>query len=195
MIICQTCGSQNLETSQYCDECGDSLNKYKPPQDISATPEVTKSRETIVPPSFKVANVTTVDGAANSENEQDQKENNADGNALSEGIGYLSIERGGSIGTEFPITAEESYIGRWDADNGVFPDVDLDTHDPEAKVSRKHARILKQEGKFFLEDIGSTNGTFINRGRRLIPGNPHPLNTGDEIIVGKTFLRFTIKQK
>jgi pSer/pThr/pTyr-binding forkhead associated (FHA) protein len=41
-----------------------------------------------------------------------------------------------------------------------------------------------------LEDLGSTNGTFLNRGRRLLPGSPQVLNEGDEIIVGKTFLRF-----
>ncbi|MBK8149201.1 MAG: FHA domain-containing protein [Acidobacteria bacterium] len=45
-----------------------------------------------------------------------------------------------------------------------------------------------------MEDLGSTNGTYVNRGRRLIPGNPHVLRTGDEIIVGKTFLRFSANQ-
>jgi len=106
----------------------------------------------------------------------------------------LVVERGDAIGTEFPLSANESYIGRWDADNGIFPDVDLDKHDAEAKVSRKHARIVSGDGKFLIEDLGSTNGTFVNRGRRLLPGNPHILNDGDEIIVGKTFLRFYISE-
>ena len=77
-------------------------------------------------------------------------------------------------------------------EHGVFPDIDLDSHDPEAKVSRRHARILRQNDKFMVEDLGSTNGTFVNRGRRLIPGTPHLLADGDEIIVGKTFLRFNL---
>jgi pSer/pThr/pTyr-binding forkhead associated (FHA) protein len=85
-------------------------------------------------------------------------------------------------------------IGRWDADNGVFPDIDLDSIDQEAKVSRRHARILKREGKFFVEDLGSTNGTYVNRGRRLLPGTPQQLADGDEIIVGKTFLRFQLNR-
>jgi pSer/pThr/pTyr-binding forkhead associated (FHA) protein len=84
-------------------------------------------------------------------------------------------------------------MGRWDADNGIFPDVDLDKHDSDAKISRRHARIIYTDGKYLIEDLGSTNGTFINRGRRLIPGNPQALNTGDEIIIGKTFLRFYIE--
>src|SRR5262249_48660312 len=106
----------------------------------------------------------------------------------------LVIERGRSVGKQFMLTDKESQIGRWDADGGVFPDVDLDADDPEAKVSRRHARISLREGQYFVEDLGSTNGTFVNRGRRLMPGVAQVLKDGDEIIVGKTFLRFrTVK--
>jgi len=70
--------------------------------------------------------------------------------------------------------------------------VDLDAYDSEAKISRRHARILCNNGNYSIEDLGSTNGTYVNRGRRLIPGNPQRLADGDEIIVGKTFLRFYI---
>lgn len=104
----------------------------------------------------------------------------------------LVIERGKSVGKQFMLGGAESQIGRWDADGGVFPDVDLDSDDPEAKVSRRHARISFADGKHFLEDLGSTNGTFINRGKRLATGTRQILNDGDEIIVGKTFLRFHV---
>lgn len=104
----------------------------------------------------------------------------------------LVIERGASAGKKFPLSNREANIGRWDADGGVFPDVDLDSDDPEAKVSRRHARISLRDGNYQIEDLGSTNGTFINRGRRLAPGDRHPLKDGDEIIVGKTFLRFRV---
>lgn len=106
----------------------------------------------------------------------------------------LIIERGGGQNSEFALSNEESQIGRWDADNGIFPDVDLDAFDCDAKVSRRHARVLFRNGTHMVEDLGSTNGTFVNRGRRLLPGSPQVLNDGDEIIVGKTFLRFKIKQ-
>ena len=95
----------------------------------------------------------------------------------------LVIERGRSSGKQFPLSNEEAQIGRWDADGGVFPDVDLDADDPEAKVSRRHARIVRRSGQYLIEDLGSTNGTFINRGRRLLPGDRQPLRDGDEIIV------------
>lgn len=104
----------------------------------------------------------------------------------------LVIERGVSAGKKFPLSNQEASIGRWDADGGVFPDVDLDTDDPEAKVSRRHARISVRDGNYLIEDLGSTNGTFVNRGRRLAPGDRYPLKDGDEIIVGKTFLRFRV---
>jgi pSer/pThr/pTyr-binding forkhead associated (FHA) protein len=104
----------------------------------------------------------------------------------------LVIERGKSVGKQFLLSAAESNIGRWDADGGIFPDVDLDSDDPEAKVSRKHARITLAEGQHLLEDLGSTNGTFVNRGKRLEPGTRQPLSDGDELIVGKTFLRFHV---
>ncbi|MGH9766006.1 MAG: FHA domain-containing protein, partial [Blastocatellia bacterium] len=104
----------------------------------------------------------------------------------------LIIQRGGKVGKEFPITGSDSMIGRWDADGGIFPDIDLDQDDPEAKVSRRHARIQFLNNQYLIEDLGSTNGTFINRGPRLLPGAKQPLNHGDEIIVGKTFLKFIL---
>jgi pSer/pThr/pTyr-binding forkhead associated (FHA) protein len=106
----------------------------------------------------------------------------------------LIIERGRSVGKQFMLSELEAQIGRWDADGGIFPDIDLDADDPEAKVSRRHARITLRDGQYFVEDLGSTNGTFVNRGKRLMPGVRQPLKDGDEIIVGKTFLRFrTVK--
>jgi pSer/pThr/pTyr-binding forkhead associated (FHA) protein len=104
----------------------------------------------------------------------------------------LIIQRGGKVGKEFQISGSESMIGRWDADGGIFPDIDLDQDDPEAKVSRRHARIQFLNNQYMIEDLGSTNGTFVNRGPRLTPGAKQPLNNGDEIIVGKTFLKFVL---
>lgn len=102
----------------------------------------------------------------------------------------LVIEKGVTIGKEFPLSEGENLIGRWDAENLIFPEVDLDPEDPEAKVSRRHARILIGANGCSIEDLGSTNGTYVNRGRRLIPGQPFPLVDGDELILGKTTLRF-----
>jgi FHA domain len=104
----------------------------------------------------------------------------------------LSIIRGGRRGQEFELESGNNLVGRWDPETGAFPEVDLDADDPEAKVSRKHALIRLDAGKITIEDIGSLNGTYVNRQPRLQPGTPLDLKDGDEIIIGKTFLKLSI---
>ena len=74
-----------------------------------------------------------------------------------------------------------------------FSLMSISTQTTRRQKSHDAMRALRyRTDKYFLEDQGSTNGTFVNRGRRLEPGQRHPLKDGDEIIVGKTFLRFHI---
>lgn len=189
MIKCQTCGTENPGGAQYCDECGSKI--YNKTEVKADTPNFQPQYPET--PIFRGANVTSIGIPAIVEEIKADGNHTQDTNTKKKGIhARLVIERGESIGTEFSLSGEESYIGRWDADNGVFPDVDLDAYDPEAKVSRRHARIVLQNGRYLIEDLGSTNGTFVNRGKRLIPGSRHALNDNDEVIVGKTFLRFFI---
>ena len=183
MITCERCGTQNLPGSRYCDECGaalwlagrssDRANPQANGKESSANKEVSL---TVARPANPPAGMVAQQGAG--------------AVAVAGRNATLTIERGKSAGKQFLIGPEGSDIGRWDADGGVFPDVDLDSDDPEAKVSRRHARISCDNGQYVIEDLGSTNGTFVYRGRRLKPGERHPVNDGDEIIVGKTFLRF-----
>jgi hypothetical protein len=104
----------------------------------------------------------------------------------------LKVIHGQGAGTEFALTSETNMIGRWDPSIKAFVQVDLTAVDVESKVSRKHAQITFANGVYFIEDLGSANGTYVNRGERLIPGNKEPLNDGDEIIMGKTFLKFIL---
>jgi pSer/pThr/pTyr-binding forkhead associated (FHA) protein len=55
------------------------------------------------------------------------------------------------------------------------------------EISRQHARITRREHSFFIEDLGTTNGTLIN-GRRLV--QPAPLTDGDSIQIGSSTLVF-----
>jgi FHA domain len=104
----------------------------------------------------------------------------------------LSLIRGGRKGQEFPLEDGRNLIGRWDPETGSFPEVDLEQDDPEAKISRKHAMIIIENGRITVEDIGSLNGTYVNRGNRLIPGSPLEVKSGDELIIGKTFLKLVV---
>jgi len=192
MIRCQSCGTGNLEGSQYCDECGAKLPPAKP----VVPPGKDHKLQSTSNPSIRVSNITSVGvpplvDPPQSRGDSIERSNNTGKRPTH---ARLIIERGSGTNTEFLLSGDESYIGRWDADNGIFPDVDLDAFDPDAKVSRRHARIVHREDVFMIEDLGSTNGTFVNRGRRLLPGSPQVLSEGDEIIVGKTFLRFHINR-
>jgi FHA domain-containing protein len=199
MITCDRCKTENLDGSQYCDECGAPLRPNGRPASFPNTGGDYQPPSGYQPPS----NSHQGQNGSHAQSQGTQPEF-AGGRRVSAGLSFSSlrqpnkpharlvIEKGRSSGKQFMLSDTEAQIGRWDADGGIFPDVDLDTDDPEAKVSRRHARITLSNGQYFLEDLGSTNGTFINRGKRLPPGQRQVLCDGDEIIVGKTFLRFHI---
>jgi len=175
MNTCDKCRTENADDAQYCDECGAPLGRG---QRAASTPVVAISEA----------------AAAHAGTGRPAWAGGAGAGHTGQHAAHasLTIQRGRSAGKEFPLNEDECYVGRWDADSGIFPDVDLDADDPEAKVSRRHARITRRAGQYFIEDLGSTNGTFVNRGRRLLPGDRQPLNDGDEIIIGKTFLKFKV---
>jgi hypothetical protein len=199
MTTCERCKTENLDGSQYCDECGAPLSVSARGKKSSQTGDTGGETNGKKPEQAEAALAAAVQPEAEQKSEATQVAKvsayaaKAGAAATVDGThAKLVIERGRSAGKQFPLSDDESQIGRWDADGGIFPDVDLDADDPEAKVSRRHARIMRRNGQYYIEDLGSTNGTFINRGRRLLPGDRHPLRDGDEIIVGKTFLRFHI---
>jgi hypothetical protein len=220
MIRCYRCGTDNLEGSEFCDECGTRLVRndaapLPPPPQFNREPVTPKPATPYTPPHSSPPPLVrtgadwlplpgtgdrVVRAVSPGEPHPGQPETATPTGPRPSApptggvIAWLIVQRAGRNGREFALPVEtELMIGRWDADSGIFPDIDLDLDDPEAKVSRRHARITYSNHQYLIEDLGSTNGTFINRGPRLLPGNRQPLNHGDEIIVGKTFLRFLIR--
>jgi hypothetical protein len=211
MITCERCQTENIDGSQYCDECGASLGGTSPSgrrlvteeaqaaADPQTSPQTSDAGDGLLAPAEPSAVAkpqlvsplrTSLPGQLRARGSEDAPPKRGASSASPHA--KLVINRGRSVGKEFPMCEDESHIGRWDADGGIFPDVDLDSDDPEAKVSRRHARITRRAGQYYIEDLGSTNGTFVNRGRRLLPGDRQPLRDGDEVIVGKTFLKFHV---
>ncbi len=89
-------------------------------------------------------------------------------------------------GIVFPLVENrETTVGRSDAVTGIHPDIDLSTVDPKRSVSRRHARLRREEDGSLsvIEDVGTMNGTFVN-GVRLSTGRPHPVEPGDTVIFG-----------
>jgi len=87
---------------------------------------------------------------------------------------------GGRSGETFHPQGERTTIGR-------SPDCEIFLDD--VTVSRKHAVLLQRDGTFVVEDLGSLNGTFLNR-RRIESGE---LADGDELQIGKYRLTFLLK--
>ena len=91
-------------------------------------------------------------------------------------IFQLTMRSGPTPGKTFPLEKQEILLGR-DLAN------DISISDPE--VSRRHARLLMQEDNVIIEDLGSTNGTFLN-GQRI--ASPQQLRAGDVITLGENIV-------
>lgn len=85
----------------------------------------------------------------------------------------LTMRSGPVPGTVYSLEGEQLTIGR-DSSNDIAVN--------DAEVSRRHARLTFQGGKYVLEDMGSTNGTFVN-GQRLT--GPRVLKSGEVISLGE----------
>jgi len=90
---------------------------------------------------------------------------------------------------EIPVK-EEVVIGREDPVSEIFPDLDLTGFGGREKgVSRKHAVIHRSGGDYTVEDMGSTNGTYVNR-KKVLPNTPQAIKPGDELRFGKLAFSF-----
>ena len=84
---------------------------------------------------------------------------------------------GGRVGESFPLNADRMTIGRR-PDSDIFLD--------DVTVSRDHALLVRRSGDYYLDDLGSLNGTYVNRHRI----ESHRLEDGDELQVGKYKLTY-----
>jgi hypothetical protein len=94
-----------------------------------------------------------------------------------EGAALVIRSGGGRAGESFALEGDRITIGR-------SPDADVFLDD--VTVSRNHALLVRRRDGLYLDDLGSLNGTYVNR-RRI---ESHKLATGDELQVGKYKLTF-----
>ena len=211
MIKCSECGYENIDGLDYCDGCGAKLNAAAAPAGegggAAVAPEAatapsgepapagSAAEAPATPPPSEVptGEIKPPEESATAAAAAPAAEAAPAAAAGSTARAKLQVVRGGRKGQEFPLEDGNNLVGRWDPETGAFPEVDLDQDDPEAKISRKHALIRFEGGKITVEDIGSLNGTYVNRQPRLMPGTPVELKTGDEIIIGKTFLKLIVE--
>jgi hypothetical protein len=84
---------------------------------------------------------------------------------------------GGRAGESFPLDGDRLTVGRR-PDSDIFLD--------DVTVSRDHAVLVRRGNDYFLDDLGSLNGTYVNR-RRI---ESHRLADGDELQIGKYKLAY-----
>jgi pSer/pThr/pTyr-binding forkhead associated (FHA) protein len=96
---------------------------------------------------------------------------------LDAGQALLVIQRGPNAGSKFLIDKDVTTAGR-------HPESDIFLDD--VTVSRRHAEFRRDDGKFFIRDAGSLNGTYVNRQRV----EEAQLASGDELQIGKFKLTF-----
>ncbi|HET6877145.1 MAG TPA: FHA domain-containing protein [Jatrophihabitans sp.] len=89
---------------------------------------------------------------------------------------HLLVTEGGLTGTRIGLTGAPVLIGRANDSTLVLED---------DYASTRHARISLQDGLWVVEDLGSTNGTYL--GQRKVDG-PTPLEVGVPLRIGKTVL-------
>ncbi len=163
MVKCPVCQTEHPENTLFCDECGSYL--------LGGNQKETDP--------LAVAEVTWMEREEMSE---------APGVDVTSPLSLkLTIPDSGRD-VEVPLTKEVT-IGRLDPASASFPDVDLTTDDALDKgVSRRHAKITRRGREVFIEDLGSINGTFLNR-EKLAPYRSYVLKSGDELQLGKLKLR------
>ena len=162
-MFCTQCGQQNAEDSRFCGRCGTALAAPAP-----------AGQGQVAVDSTSTISLNALDGsqeAAPSEAEPDHPSESAL-EALPAGSALLVVKRGPNAGSRFLLDADVTTAGR-------HPESDIFLDD--VTVSRRHAEFARSGGGFLVRDVGSLNGTYLNRERIETAS----LAGGDEVQIGK----------
>jgi FHA domain/zinc-ribbon domain len=165
-VICNACGATNPEDARFCSQCGSPL--------VRATVE--RSADT--------TSVISVVGSdvVETESPDDSFADAAMLDALPPGTALLVVRRGPNAGSRFLLDHDLTLVGR-------HPDSDIFLDD--VTVSRRHAEFYRDHGTFTVRDVGSLNGTYVNRERI----EEASLAGGDEVQIGKFRLVFLLSPR
>ncbi|KQY64287.1 MULTISPECIES: FHA domain-containing protein [unclassified Nocardioides] len=165
MPFCTSCGKQNPEDARFCAQCGHRLVSEEP-QDHAESP---------------VESTATITFGAPEKAETDERSLNpaesAAVDALPVGHALLVVQRGPSAGSRFLLDTDLVSAGRH-PESEIFLD--------DVTVSRRHAEFRRVDEGYSVSDVGSLNGTYVNRDRI----DEVTLQDGDEVQIGKYRLVF-----
>ncbi len=191
MPFCTACGKQNPDDARFCSQCGHRLVTDEPahPADGEAAGQPAVQRDG--KPDGKsggkpgggqestgeTTSTLTFGGPVKSADHSSEESslNDADAaavDALPAGSALLVVQRGPSAGSRFLLDTDLVSAGRH-PDSEIFLD--------DVTVSRRHAEFRRGPDGFRVADVGSLNGTYVNRDRIDEVG----LQGGDEVQIGK----------
>jgi hypothetical protein len=158
-VFCTACGTENSPGSRFCANCGAELagGAQSNESPVDATSVLSGSR----PPS-----------SADGEPDFNPLVHQGAIDALSPGSALLVVKRGPNAGSRFLLDQDVTTAGRHQ-DSDIFLD--------DVTVSRRHAEFRREGSGFTVHDVGSLNGTYVNRERI----DAVPLAGGDEVQIGK----------
>ena len=156
-IFCNRCGHRNPEGSNFCSSCGAVLEH-------ADGDDATVSTITLAP--------------VEASGEVGEEEVSVTVDDLPPGSGMLIVKRGPNAGSRFILGQGVTTVGR-------HPDSDIFLDD--VTVSRRHAEIGHEGREVTVTDVGSLNGTYVNRERI---DQPVQIRSGDEVQIGKFKLVF-----
>jgi pSer/pThr/pTyr-binding forkhead associated (FHA) protein len=161
MQMCSQCGSQNADDARVGNHCGHAL-------ETAAVPA-----ETTAPIMFGSTTTRPDPDDASALNEADA----AAADALPPGNALLIVQRGPGAGSRYLLDTDAVSAGR-------HPESDIFLDD--ITVSRRHVEFHREGTTFRVSDVGSLNGTYVNRDRI----DDALLQNGDEVRIGKFRLVF-----
>lgn len=157
MPYCTACGSQNPDEARFCSQCGTKLLAPAPaPEPVDSTATITFGAREATETADR--QLDPIDAAAV--------------DALPVGHALLVVQRGPGAGSRFLLDTDLVLAGRH-PESEIFLD--------DVTVSRRHAEFTRNEGGFSVRDVGSLNGTYVNRDRI----ESAALRDGDEVQIGK----------
>ena len=167
MPFCTACGRQNPDDARFCSQCGTRL----------VTPEAPAADSTMHGETTATISIGAGDPRSETSDRQLNPVDAAAVDALPVGHALLVVQRGPGSGNRFLLDTDTVTAGRH-PDSEIFLD--------DVTVSRRHAEFKRDGSTITVSDVGSLNGTYVNRDRI----DTVQLKDGDEVQVGKYRLVF-----
>jgi len=185
-VYCARCGRPNPDGARFCSYCGTQLGAPLPPGSGMPARPAAPGRAGGYPaaglPDRPGETTSTISlGRTDDDLGDDLFPDSASFGALPPGSALLLVMRGPTAGSRFRLDGDLTTAGR-------HPDSDIFLDD--VTVSRRHAEFYRHGTRFTVRDVGSLNGTYVNRERI----EEAELVGGDEVQIGKFRLLFLTSQ-